>query len=86
MIRAPTFTASIRPALTNRLTVLSLTSPSTACVALIEISSGSFAKRVACRSFTDLTSPNDLWFSRVFCRGQDTPTRPFVKYMLRIIL
>jgi hypothetical protein len=36
MIRAPTFTASIRPALTSRLTVLSLTSPRSACVALIE--------------------------------------------------
>jgi hypothetical protein len=81
MIRAPTFTASIRPALTNRLTVLSPTSASSACVALIEISSGSSAKRLACRSFTGLTSPNDLRFSRVFCGGQGTQIRPFVKHM-----
>ena len=54
--RAPTFTASMRPVLTSRLTVLSLTSPSSACVALIEINSGSCAKRRACLSFTGFTS------------------------------
>ena len=73
MIRAPTLTASIRPTWTSRLTVLSLTSPRSACVALIEISSGSSAKRLACRSFTGLTSPNDLRFSRMVCNNHDTP-------------
>jgi hypothetical protein len=63
--RAPTFTASIRPVLTSRLTVLSLTSPSNACVALIEISSGSCAKRVACRSFTDFTARKGLLWPRL---------------------
>lgn len=86
MIRAPTFTASIRPALTSRLTVLSLTSPRSACVALIEITSGSSAKRLACRSFTGLTSRNDLPFSRVFSTGQDNQTRILVKYVMGLIL
>jgi hypothetical protein len=66
IVRAPTFTASIRPALTSRLTVLSLTSPSSACVAFIEISSGSSAKRWACLWFAGFTSRNDLRGSRSF--------------------
>ena len=76
MTRAPTFTASIRPALTSRLTVLSLTSPRSACVALIEISSRSSEKHLACRSFTGLTSRNDLPFSRVFSTGRLTKPVP----------
>jgi hypothetical protein len=81
--RAPTFTASIRPVLTNRRTVGALTSPSSACVALIEISSGSSAKRLACRSFTGLTSPNDLRFSRMVCNNHDTLNWSFVKLCRR---
>jgi hypothetical protein len=81
--RAPTFTASIRPALTSRLTVLSLTSPSSACVALIEINSGSCAKRLACLSFTGFTSRNDLLFSRAPSDRQGTPGDLDVKYILQ---
>ena len=80
--RAPTFTASIRPVLTSRLTVLSLTSPSSACVALIEINSGSCAKRLACLSFTGFTSRNDLLVSRLPSDRQATPGGPDVKSIL----
>ena len=80
--RAPTFTASIRPVLTSRLTVLSLTSPSSACVALIEINSGSCAKRLACLSFTGFTSRNDLLVSRVPSDRQGTPGGLDVNYNL----
>ena len=78
--RAPTFTASIRPVLTSRLTVLSLTSPSSACVALIEINSGSCAKRLACLSFTGFTSRNDLLVSPVPYDRQGSPGGLDVKY------
>jgi hypothetical protein len=71
--RAPTFTASIRPVLTSRRTVLSLTSPNSACVALTESNSGSSEKRPACRSFAGFTYPIDLLIPHLVCVGQNDP-------------